>query len=171
LDTPIAHCYDEDQLFGFGNGTKPRTLKQSGILRKGLVNENLTIQLPNSLNVRRFTDGELGFNKCVQKKMTPCGTGTGAVRFQNDPVELNTPSAPPIFVDGESGDLCYSEDSVANVVDEMPQPQHRSWPSRESVNCDNEGGVRSECSIEQKSNTVSERYIAIVQLINLLSIC
>ncbi|KAK2378330.1 pesticidal crystal cry8Ba protein [Trifolium repens] len=157
LDTPIAHCYDEDQLFGFGNGTKPRTLKQSGILRKGLVNENLTIQLPNSLNVRRFTDGELGFNKCVQKKMTPCGTGTGVVRFQNDPVELNTPSAPPIFVDGESGDLCYSEDSVANVVDEMPQPQHRSWPSRESVNCDNEGGVRSECSIEQKSNTVSER--------------
>ncbi|MCI53727.1 hypothetical protein A2U01_0074974, partial [Trifolium medium] len=76
--------------------------------------------------------------------MTTCGTviGTGAVRFLNmsnlnDPVELNTPSAPPIFVDGESCDICYSEGSVANVVDEMPQQQHRSWPSRESVNCDN----------------------------------
>ena len=37
LDTPIAQCYDEEQLFGFGNGFKP----------KGLVNENLTIQVPN----------------------------------------------------------------------------------------------------------------------------
>ncbi|GAU17627.1 hypothetical protein TSUD_255020 [Trifolium subterraneum] len=165
LDTPIAHCYDEDQLFGIGGAsTKPKsskTLKSSGILRKGLVNENLTIQLPNpnSVNVRRFTDGELGFNNFVQKKiMTPCGSGIGTgTSFNNDPVELNTPSAPPIFIDGESGDLCYSEDSVANVVDEMPQQQHGSWTSRDSVNCDNnEGGGRSECSIEQKPNTVSE---------------
>lgn len=166
LDTPIAQCYDEEQLFGFGNGVKPKPLKPSGILRKGLVNENLTIQVPNTVNSRRFTDGELGFNKCVQKKMTPCGSEIGTagrgVRFQNttnlnDSVDLATPSAPPIFVDGE-GDVGYSEGSVANQVDEMTQQQdRRSWQSRDSVNCDDGGGI-SECSIEQMPNTVAERY-------------
>ncbi|RHN58182.1 hypothetical protein MtrunA17_Chr5g0448351 [Medicago truncatula] len=166
LDTPIAQCYDEEQLFGFGNGTKYKTLKPSGILRKGLVNETLIIQVPNSVNARRFTDGELGFNKCVQKKMTPCGSEIGTagrgVRFQNtsnlnDSVDLATPSAPPIFIDGEGGegDVHYSEGSVANEVDEMTQQDRRSWQSRDSVNCD-DGGGRSECSIEQKPNTVAE---------------
>jgi len=167
LDTPIAQCYDEEQLFGFGfgNGAKPKALKPSGILRKGLVNEILTIQVPNSVNARRFTDGELGFNNCVQKKMTPCGSEIGTagrgVRFQNtsnlnDPVDLATPSAPPIFVEGD-GDVVYSEGSVANEIDEMTRQDRSSWQSRDSVNCD-DGGGRSECSIEQKPNTVAERY-------------
>jgi len=163
LDTPIAQCYDEEQLFGFGNGIKPEALKQSRILRKGLVNENLTIQVPDSVNARRFTDGELGFNKFVQKKMTPCGSEIGTagrgVPFQNtsnlnDPVDLATPSAPPFFIEGE-GDVVYSEGSVANEVDEVTQ-QDRSWQSRDTVNCDD--GGRSECSIEQKPHTVAERY-------------
>lgn len=176
LDTPIAQCYDEEQLFGFGfgfgNGAKSKTLKPSGILRKGLLIENITIQVPNSVNARRFTDGELGFNKCVQKKMTPCGSEIGTagrgVRFQNtsnlnDSVDLATPSAPPIFIDGEGGegDVHYSEGSVANEVDEMTQQDRRSWQSRDSVNCD-DGGGRSECSIEQKPNTVAERYFCSV---------
>ncbi|XP_050903449.1 uncharacterized protein LOC127117468 isoform X1 [Lathyrus oleraceus] len=165
LNTPIAQCYDEDRLFGFGSGTKLKSLKPSGILRRGLVNENITIQVPNSVSARRFTDGELGFNKCVQKQMTPCGSGTGSgigsgggsVRFRsmsnlNDPVDLATPSAPPIF-NGEV-DLPYSEGSVTNEVDETTQP-HRSWTSRDSVNCDD--GGRSECSIEQKYSNVAER--------------
>lgn len=155
LDTPIAHCYDEDQLFGFRVAIKPKTLKPTRILRKGLANENLTIQLPNSVSARRFTDGELGFNNSVQKKITPCGTGRG-VQFQNlsnvnnDPVELATPSAPPI-IDCQA-DLPYSEGSVANEVDETTL-HHRSWPSRESVNCE---GERSECSIEQKPDIVAD---------------
>lgn len=162
LNTPIAQCYDEDRLFGFGSGTKLKSLKPSGILRRGLVNENITIQVPNSVSARRFTDGELGFNKCVQKQMTPCGSGIGSgggsVRFRsmsnlNDPVDLATPSAPPIF-NGEV-DLPYSEGSVTNEVDETTQP-HRSWTSRDSVNCDD--GGRSECSIEQKYSNVAERY-------------
>ncbi|KAL5100703.1 hypothetical protein RYX36_005030 [Vicia faba] len=72
LNTLIVHCYDEDRLFGFGSGIKVKSLKPIGIFRKGLVNENITIQVPNCVSSRRFIDGELGLNKCVQKQMTPC---------------------------------------------------------------------------------------------------
>lgn len=154
LDTSIAQCYDEEQLFGSRTGIKPKAPNHNGILRNGLANQNLTIQLPNS--VRRFTDGELGFYKCVHKNLTPCGTAPGgggaAIQFRNlnDSVDLTTPSAPPIIVD----DLPHSEGgSVTNEVDQIPQ--HGSYPSRESLDCD---GMRSECSIEQNPNTIGERY-------------
>lgn len=156
LDTPVAHHhihdYDEEQLFG----AKPKST--NGILKKGLASENLTIQVPNS--VRRFTDGELGFKKCVQNKLTP-DHGTGGVQLQkqihlrnlnslDDPIELTTPSAPPII----DVHFPHSQGAVRNEVGETAE--HRSWPSRESVDYD---GRRSESSIEQKQpNTVGERY-------------
>ncbi|XP_061344092.1 uncharacterized protein LOC133290055 [Gastrolobium bilobum] len=137
-DRPIAQCYDEEQLFGC-KLVKPEG--HNGILKRGLANENLTIQVPNC--VRRFTDGELGFKKCVQKKLTPCG----GVQLQkqhhqrnlnclDDPIEFGTPSAPPIIGDNSEGSVRVTNEGT----------DHGSWPSKESMDCDG----RSESSIEQK---------------------
>ncbi|XP_027940436.1 uncharacterized protein LOC114194437 isoform X1 [Vigna unguiculata] len=148
-DSPIPHNYDEEQLFG----SKPQGQGRCGILKTGLANQNLTIQVPCS--VRRFTDGEVGFNKCVQRKLTPVG---GAVQFQkkvrprnvkcpDDAVGLGTPSAPPII----DADFSVERDSESSVKNE---PTDRaSWPSRDSVDYD---GSKSESSIEQKPNTVTK---------------
>ncbi|KAG2390645.1 hypothetical protein LR48_Vigan07g007500 [Vigna angularis] len=148
-DSPIPHNYDEEQLFG----SKPQVQGRCGILKTGLANQNLTIQVPCS--VRRFTDGEVGFNKCVQRKLTPVG---GAVRFRkkfhlsnvkrpDDAVGLGTPSAPPII----DADFSIERDSESSVKNE---PTDRaSWPSRDSVDYD---GSKSESSIEQKPNTVTK---------------
>ena len=157
LERPISQCYDEEELFGC-KVTKPQG--RSGILKKGLANENLTIEVPDS--VRRFTDGELGFKKCVQKKLTPGGGGVQLqkqVHLRNlncldDPIDLATPpSAPPITDDDFPVPLGPERDSVGSVRNE----QTDSWPSRESV------GGRSECSVEQKPKNVKaaeigERY-------------
>ncbi|KAJ1383867.1 hypothetical protein SESBI_43006 [Sesbania bispinosa] len=153
LDTPIAQCYDEEQLFGCKLPKPPKG--HNGILKKGLANENLTIQVPNC--ARRFTDGELGFKKCVQKKMTPGPSGGGGgiqlqkqVHMRNlnnidDPIDLATPSAPPII----DGDFSVERDSEGPERNESTE--HGSWPSRESEEYDRR---KSESSIGQKPNTV-----------------
>jgi len=148
--SPIPHNYDEEQLFG----SKPQGQGRSGILKTGLANQNLTIQVPYS--VRRFTDGGVGFNKYVQRKLTPVGGAAqiqkkGHLRNVNCPDEtvglLGTPSAPPI-IDADFSIERDSENSVKN------EPTDRSsWPSGESVDFD---GTKSESSIEQKPNTVTK---------------
>ncbi|KAK7258316.1 hypothetical protein RIF29_23889 [Crotalaria pallida] len=143
----IPQCYDdEEELFGCSKVvTRGRN---SGILKKGLGNENLTIQVPNCAG-RRFTDGELGFKRFVQKKMTPTPAAS-AIHLQNQlhfnnlnspaaAPELGTPSAPPIF---DIGDLSQGFDVRSN--------QHGDRTSTESVDYDR----RSESSIEQKPNIV-----------------
>ncbi|KAK7371807.1 hypothetical protein VNO80_05172 [Phaseolus coccineus] len=147
-DSPIPYNYDEEQLFG----SKPQAQGRCGILKTGLSNQNLSIQVPCS--VRRFTDGEVGFNKCVQRKLTPVG-GAGQpqkkahlrnVNCPDDTVGLGTPSAPPII----DADFSTERDTEYSVGNEPTDPA--SWPSRESVDYD---GSKSESSIEQKPNTVT----------------
>ncbi|KAK7320248.1 hypothetical protein VNO77_29560 [Canavalia gladiata] len=139
LDTPIAHCYDEEQLFGT-KLPKPQCQGGNGILKKGLANENLTIQVPNS--VRRFTDGGLGFNKHVQRKLTPgAGVHPRNLNCPDDPIQLGTPSAPPII----DADFSPGRDSGCSIRNEPTDPG--SWPSRESLDYD---GRKSEGSVEQK---------------------
>ncbi|XP_020234326.1 uncharacterized protein LOC109814331 isoform X2 [Cajanus cajan] len=134
------HFSDEEQLFG----CKPKP--PSGILKTCLANQNLTIQVPGS--VRRFTDGGVGFNKCVQRKLTP--TPGGPVRNLNcthDTVGLGTPSAPPIV----DADFPLEGDSECSLRNE---PIDRgSCPSRESLDYD---GTKSESSIEQRPNLVAK---------------
>ncbi|KAK7299810.1 hypothetical protein RJT34_10638 [Clitoria ternatea] len=135
--------YDDEQLFACKLPKPPR----NGILKYGLANENLTIQVPNS--GRRFTDGALGFNQHVQRKLTP-GPAVHLqkhVHLRNDPVELGTPSAPPIIDAGFS----VERDSECSVNNDPTD--HGSWPSRESLDFD---GRKSESSIEQKPNTVAK---------------
>ncbi|RYQ90546.1 uncharacterized protein LOC107619154 [Arachis ipaensis] len=48
LERPISHCYDEDELFGC-KLLKPQ--RSNGVLKKGLANQNLTLQLSNTLGV------------------------------------------------------------------------------------------------------------------------
>lgn len=159
FERPIAQCYDEEELFGYKVTKLSKPEGRIGILKKGLANENLTIEVPN--NVRRFTDGELGFKRCVQKKLTP----GGGIRLQkqvhlrnlnclDDPAELGTPSAPPII----DGDISLEKDS-AEIFVSNEQADRASWPSRESMDYDG----RSEASIEQKPKAVKvteigERY-------------
>lgn len=120
LNTPIVQCYDEDHLFGFGSGTKVKSMKPSGILRKGLVNENITIQVPNCVSARRFTDGELDFNKSVQKQMTPCGSGSGigagggSVQFRN---MSNLTSRDSVNCDDGGRSECSIEQQYSNVAE------------------------------------------------------
>ncbi|KAL2316537.1 hypothetical protein Fmac_030413 [Flemingia macrophylla] len=116
---------DDEQLFG----CKP---KPSGVLK---TNQNLSIQVPNPSCGRRFTDGGVGFNKCLQRNLTP---------IPGDTVGLGTPSAPPILDADFPPDECSSRN----------EPTHRgSWPSRESLDYD---GTKSESSNEQKPNLVAE---------------
>ncbi|XP_057440849.1 uncharacterized protein LOC130732865 [Lotus japonicus] len=142
---------DEDQLFGCKQpqqNPKPSG-RNNGILRKGLVNENLSVQVPNT--VRRFTDGgDLGFKK---KIMTPGGGGGGGGGIQlqkhvhlhnqnlnclDDPAELATPSAPP-------APITDADFSLEN------EPDHHGIGS--SVDCD---GRRSESSVEQTPSAVAK---------------
>ncbi|TKY57527.1 hypothetical protein E2542_SST21978 [Spatholobus suberectus] len=150
FDSPIPHTYDEEQLFG----CKPQGQVRSGILKTGLANQNLTVQVPNS--VRRFTDGEVGFNKCVQRQRKLILGGPVQLQKQvhlrslnclDDTIGLGTPSAPPII----DADFPLERDSECSVRNE-PTDQG-SWPSRESVDYD---GTKSESSIEQKPKTVAK---------------
>lgn len=152
FDSPMPHTYDEEQLFG----SKPQCQGQghSRVLKTGLANQNLTIQVPDT--ARRFTDGELGFNRSVQKKLTPASR----VHLQkqvhlpkpncpHDTIGLGTPSAPPII----DADFPLERDSECSVRNE---PTDRgSWPSRESLDYDG-SATKSETSIEQKPNNVEK---------------
>ncbi|RDX71907.1 hypothetical protein CR513_48678, partial [Mucuna pruriens] len=132
---------DEEHLFG----SKP---PHTGILKTGLANQNISIQVPNI--VRRFTDGELGFNKCVQRNLTPASrVHLRNLNCPDDTIGLGTPSAPPIV----DVDFSLERDSDCLVRNEPTHPV--SCPSRESVDYDG-SGTKSESSIEQKPNTVAE---------------
>ncbi|XP_025667604.1 uncharacterized protein [Arachis hypogaea] len=134
LERPISHYYDEDELFGC---KLPKPQRSNGILKKGLANQNLTLQLPNTLG--------------VQKKLTP---GAGGVHLHkqvhlrslnclDDSVEFATPPSAPPIIDADFPPQLerFSKGSPMNE-------QNDSLPSRESV------GGRSECSIEQKPSNV-----------------
>ncbi|KAG5064865.1 hypothetical protein JHK85_006048 [Glycine max] len=143
-DSPTPHNYDEEQLFPCKGRRE--------ILKTGLADQSLTIQVPNT--VRRFTDGEMGFNKCLQRNLTPAGTAGVQLQKQfhlrNDTLGLGTPSAPPI-IDSE---FPLERDSECSIRNEPTDPG--SWPSRESL--DFNDGTKSETSIEQKpkAKTVAE---------------
>ncbi|KAF7833299.1 uncharacterized protein G2W53_015632 [Senna tora] len=152
-EKPISQCYDEEELFGYkGVRPKPKPEGRNGILKNGLFNENLTIEVPSS--VRRFTDGGLGYRKCGQnqKNMTPIG-GSQLLKQvhlrnvgNNDPAELGTPSAPPII----DVDVSEQRDSEGLVMNE--ETPNGSWLPRESVDCDG----RSVSSHEWKNKTLKK---------------
>ncbi|KAI4308594.1 hypothetical protein L6164_031650 [Bauhinia variegata] len=145
----LAQCYAEEELFGCEVTRAIKSERCNGILKKGLANENLTIEVPN--NIRRYTDGELGFKKSVQKSFTPAGGSKlqqqvhlRNINRLNLPPDLGTPSAPPI-IDADISQQIDSEGSVSNE-----QTDNGFWPSRESVDYDG----RSEKATELKTNTL-----------------
>lgn len=75
---PIGRCYDDgDEPFGCKAGANLKRSDVSSVsMNRGFLNEGLRIEVPD--NLRRFTDGELGFRKSdstVHKSSTPCGGG------------------------------------------------------------------------------------------------
>lgn len=157
LEKPISQCYDEEELFGYkGLELKPKPEGRNGILKSGLSNENLTIEVRGS-SVRRFTDGEVGYKICAQnqKSSIPIGGShllkqvhlRNANNSHNDLAELGTPSAPPII----DVDVSKKRDSEGSVTNE--HTPKRSWLSRDSVDCD----MRSVSSHECKTKTMNEQ--------------
>lgn len=74
---PIEQCYDdEEELFGCKPSANFKRSTAVSSLNRGFLNESLRVEVPD--NLRRFTDGELGFRKtssAVLKSSTPCGGG------------------------------------------------------------------------------------------------
>ena len=103
----------------------------------------------------------MGFNKCVQRNLTPAAAAPVQLQKQvhlrnvncpdDDTVGLGTPSAPPII----DSDFPLERDSECSLRNEPTDPPG-SWPSRESL--DFNDGTKSESSIEQKpkAKTVAE---------------
>lgn len=150
----ISQCYDEEELFGVkGLKLKPKLEERNGILKSGLLNENLSIEVPGSV-ARRFTDGQLGYKRCAQnqKNLTPIGGGSRLLKqvhlrnanngSHNDLAELGTPSAPPI-IDAE---VSHNRNS------EVFLSANGAWLSRDE-DCD----VRSVSSHDWKTNTMNEQ--------------
>lgn len=139
LERPISQCYDEEELFGYKVAKpKPKPEGRYGILKNGLSNGNLTIEVPSS-SARRFTDGEIGYRKCAQnqKIFTPIGGSQLLKQVQmrkvnslSEPTELGTPSAPPII----DVDVSEQRDSEGLVTNE--QTPNEPWLSRESEDYD-----------------------------------
>ncbi|KAA8531871.1 hypothetical protein F0562_006412 [Nyssa sinensis] len=130
LEKPVEQGYNEE-LFGLKSN---KNLNQSTVfgsegrfeltLNRGLSKESLRIEVPE--NVRRFTDGGLGFGGNVQRN----GISGGSCRLRekvqlnnangtpirnnmlNDSTDLGTPSAPPIMDIGGEG----SKSEVESVV-------------------------------------------------------
>ncbi|MED6106296.1 hypothetical protein PIB30_003706 [Stylosanthes scabra] len=101
LERPISHLYDEDELF---RCKPPRPQPSNTILKNGLANQNLTLELPNN-TLRRFT---------------PAGAGGLHLRTPNCLDDFATPpSAPPIV--------------HADFPVQLENEQTDSWASRESV--------------------------------------
>ena len=80
-DSPTPHNYDEEQLFPCKGRRE--------ILKTGLADQSLTIQVPNT--VRRFTDGEMGFNKCLQRNLTPAAAAPVQLQKQVHLRNVNCP--------------------------------------------------------------------------------
>ncbi|KAA8526659.1 hypothetical protein F0562_008138 [Nyssa sinensis] len=130
LEKPVEQSYNEE-LFGLKSN---KNLKQSTVfgsegrfeltLNRGLSKESLRIEVPE--NVRRFTDGGLGFGGNVQRN----GISGGSCRLRekvqlnnangtpirnnmlNDSIDLGTPSAPPIMDIGGEGNKSEVESVV-----------------------------------------------------------
>ncbi|KAF4360031.1 uncharacterized protein LOC115699041 isoform X1 [Cannabis sativa] len=160
-----VHLFDDEEIFGY----KPSSYSMrknvnigleghnGSSLNKGLLNQSLRIEVPD--NLRRFTDGELGFRKTsVHKNETPgsanhlqkrihlrnCqGTLSRECSMLRDSVDLGTPSAPPIFYgpsdDGRNSTEVDNQQEMGApevFVSENDQSDNGTCPSRESVGFD-----------------------------------
>ncbi|KAK7386073.1 hypothetical protein VNO78_32151 [Psophocarpus tetragonolobus] len=108
FDSPIPLTYSFDDQHLFGSESRPP------ILKTGLANQNLSIQLPNSNPLRRFTDGQLRFNKSLESNLTPTlGLATG------------TPSAPPIIHSHFPSPQSLDYDATSSI---HPKPLPVAYP-------------------------------------------